>query len=378
MQTRALLAFVLAAVSAGVVAVPAEKAKRASCSVSSVDDASDLSDCSSVTINAFTVASGDTLTISAASGATITLAGDVTFAKSSAEGPLITIDTDVSMFLRVVASPYLLRHQDVTFNGAGHVIDGNGAEYWDGEGTNGGVDKPHPFVKFKGYGTFSDFTVKNSPAQAISVGTTGGSAVFDSVTVDNSAGDDGDLGHNTDGFDVSADDVTIQNSKVMNQDDCVAINKGTNLVFKDNTCSGGHGISIGSISDDKVVSGVTISGNTVTDSMYGMRIKVKTDATGSVSDVTYSGNTISANDKYGFLISQSYSDDFGTPGTDSTVSGINFTGDKTTVTTTGDYPVVGVDCGHCTGTWDWSSLVASGGEASNLVLDDATISGGTY
>lgn len=164
-------------------------------------------------------------------------------------------------------------------------------EYWDGEGTNGGVTKPHPFVKFKGYGTFSDFTVKNSPAQAISVGTTGGSATFDSVTVDNSAGDSGDLGHNTDGFDVSASDVTIQvcrpciaclvpvliavaqNSKVMNQDDCVAINSGTNLVFKDNTCSGGHGISIGSISDAKVVSGVTISGNTVTNSMYGMRIK---------------------------------------------------------------------------------------------------------
>ena len=83
-------------------------------------------------------------------------------------------------------------------------------DYWDGEGTNGGVDKPHPFVKFKGYGTFSDFTVKNSPAQAISVGTTGGSAVFDSVTVDNSAGDTDDLGHNTDGFDVSASDVTIQ------------------------------------------------------------------------------------------------------------------------------------------------------------------------
>ena len=47
-------------------------------------------------MNAFTVASGDTLTISAASGATITMAGDVTFAKTDADGPLITIDTDVS------------------------------------------------------------------------------------------------------------------------------------------------------------------------------------------------------------------------------------------------------------------------------------------
>ena len=54
-------------------------------------------------------------------------------------------------------------------------------------------------------------------------------------------------------------------------------------------------------------------------------------------------------------------------------SGINFTGDKTTVTTTGKYPVVGVDCGHCTGTWDWSSLDATGGEASDIVLGGATV-----
>lgn len=50
----------------------------------------------------------------------------------------------------------------------------------------------------------------------------------------------------------------------MNQDDCLAINAGTNIAFTDNTCSGGHGISIGSIASDKVVSGVTISGNKVT------------------------------------------------------------------------------------------------------------------
>ncbi|KAF8824847.1 hypothetical protein HHX47_DHR7000284 [Lentinula edodes] len=113
--------------------------------------------------------------------------------------------------------------------------------YWDGEGTGGGVAKPHPFVN--------------------------------------------------------------------------------NIVFENNYCSGGHGISIGSIASDKTVSAVTISGNTVVESMYGMRIKVDSDATdASVSDITYSGNTISANDKYGLLISQSYSEDFGTPGTGSIIS----------------------------------------------------------
>lgn len=48
-------------------------------------------------------------------------------------------------------------------------------------------------------------------------------------------------------------------------------------------------MSIGSISSGKTVSGVKFAGNTVTDSLYGIRIKVKKDATsGSVSDVTYS------------------------------------------------------------------------------------------
>lgn len=68
----------------------------------------------------------------------------------------------------------------------------------------------------------------------------------------------------------------------MNQDDCLAINKGSNIVFQRNTCSGGHGISIvsfdhelvlamkltritkGSISSDATVSGVIIQDNTIT------------------------------------------------------------------------------------------------------------------
>ena len=128
----------------------------------------------------------------------------------------------------------------------------------------------------------------------------------------------------------------------MPQSDTYALSQGSNLVFENNYCSGGHGISIGSISGSKTVSGVTISGNTVVASMYGMRIKVDryalqssiqsifadrlsvSDATGSVSDVTYSGNSIAANDKYGFLVSQSYSEDFGTPGTESTIAYVLF------------------------------------------------------
>ncbi|GAW00933.1 polygalacturonase [Lentinula edodes] len=360
---QSLLAFtILATVFSGALASPTkvDTAKRATCTVDSVSTASDLTDCTSVVITAFEVPAGDTVTIKAASGASIEMTGSVEFAFTSTSGPLWTFDTT-----------------DATFTGNGFSFKGNGELYWDGEGTSGGTTKPHPLIKFEGSGSFTDLIIKDSPAHAISVGTTGTSS-FTNILVDNLDG--ASLGANTDGFDVSASDVTFSGNTVYNQDDCVAINSGSNIVFENNFCSGGHGISIGSIATGKTVSGVTISGNTVTESMYGMRIKVDSDATdASVSDVTYSGNTISANDKYGFLISQSYSEDFGTPGTGSTISDINFTGSKTTVTTSGNYPRVGVDCGKCTGTWNWAEIDATGGESSDLVLGGGVvISGGTY
>ncbi|KAG9032169.1 hypothetical protein FRB95_001796 [Tulasnella sp. JGI-2019a] len=338
-----------------------DTAKRATCTVNSVASAADISDCSTVIITAFTVPAGDTITLAAASGATITQEGDITFAYTTATGPLITFDTD-----------------NVIYNGGDHNINGNGALYWDGEGTDGGVAKPHPFVKFKGYGTFMDVTVLNSPAQAISVGTTG-TTIIEGITVDNSAGDTDSLGHNTDGFDISASDVTLSKNVVKNQDDCVAINSGSTIVIEDMTCSGGHGISIGSIATGKTVSGVKIARNTITTGLYGLRIKVDADATdASVSDVTYEANVISGITEYGVLITQSYPDNDSTPGTGAPISDINFTGGTTTVSVGSSAYTLVIDCGACSGTWDFADLDATGGKGHIIAANDATIEGGTY
>ncbi|KAJ7157375.1 polygalacturonase [Mycena filopes] len=360
----------LAALVAVAVAMPSnvtlgsrtETAKRATCTVNSVASAANLSACTAVIITAFTVPSGNTITIAAASGASVTMTGDITFAKTTSAGPLITFDTD-----------------NILFNGGDHKINGNGALYWDGQGTNGGVAKPHPFVKFKGFGTFEDVTVLNSPAQAISVGTTGGAAIIQGITVDNSAGDAGALGHNTDGFDISASSVTVSKCVVKNQDDCFAINSGSTLVIEDNTCTGGHGISIGSIATGKTVSGVTIARNTVGPGLYGMRIKVDADATSaSVSNIKYEANTITGSTEYGILITQSYPDNDSTPGTGAPITGISFTGGNTNVAVASSAQRVVIDCGACSGTWDFSGLVATGGKASVIAANKAVISGGSF
>ncbi|CAK5270553.1 unnamed protein product [Mycena citricolor] len=337
-----LLSFVVLAAFVSAAPSQTDTAKRATCTVNSVASASGLSSCTDVVIEAFTVPAGDTITIAAA----------------SASGPLITFDTD-----------------NINFNGGNNKIDGNGALYWDGQGTNGGSFKPHPLVKFKGYGTFSSVTVLNTPAQAISVGTTDTSTI-QQVTVDNSAG--ASLGHNTDGFDISADSVTVSQCQVTNQDDCVAVNSGDSVLIENTTCTGGHGISIGSIVSGKSVTNFRATGNTVSNSKYGLRIKVDADATSA--QVSGATNTLSGISDYGILISQSYpTEDGSTVGTGGPISGVAFTGAKTTLAVDSTAYSVVVNCGACSGTWDWSELdVTSAGEGHKLSLDKATISGGTY
>jgi galacturan 1,4-alpha-galacturonidase len=84
--------------------------------------------------------------------------------------------------------------------------------------------------------------VLNAPRQVFSIGSNSAQLTVDSVSIDNSAGDElsggKTLGHNTDCFDVSATNVIIKNSRCVNQDDCVAINSGGSIQFLNNYCSG--------------------------------------------------------------------------------------------------------------------------------------------
>ncbi|KAF9018468.1 glycoside hydrolase [Hymenopellis radicata] len=333
---------------------------RASCTISSLKDVdSVVASCTDITIASFTVDANTTFDLSDLSdGSTVKVAGNVTFAKSTNfNGPMFQIDGT-----------------DITFDGGGFTFDGEGAKYWDGQGSNGGVTKPQ-FLKIKMSGTFKNLEVLNSPRHVFSIGSNDAALTISGVTIDDTAGNtldsDGDkLGHNTDCFDVSATDVTITGCKCYNQDDCLAVNSGSNIVFSNNYCSGGHGISIGSIASGKTVSGVKISGNTVVSSTNGLRIKTVYEATdGSVSGITYTGNNVEASD-YGVVIEQDYENGSptGTPTNGIKISNITFSGTNTVKATKSDTLEVYVLCGDgsCTGTWDWSGLTVSGGEAGSI------------
>ncbi|KAJ6505207.1 polygalacturonase [Mycena sanguinolenta] len=327
--------------------------------ISSLTDVAAAVACTTINVNGFTVPAGQTFTLSLLAGTTVNILGDITFGEKVWAGPLFSISGS-----------------NVTFNGNGHTFNGNGQFYWDGKGTSvGAIEKPRPMMKVKTSGTFSNLTVLNSPAQVFSIDNAA-PLTISGITIDDSLGDQPNsisagqpAGANTDGFDVGNQaPVTIEGCTIKNQDDCIAINSGANIVFTGNHCSGGHGISIGSVDTGDVVSGITISNNVVTSGANGLRIKtIATATSGSVSNVTYSGNTVSGVTQFGLLIDQSYPATLGTPGNGIVISGINFVGKNTFTMASGVVPVA-VNCGSgsCQGTWNWAGLTVSGGAADKI------------
>lgn len=79
------------------------------------------------------------------------------------------------------------------------------------------------------------------------------------------------------------------------------------VTFSGGLCSGGHGLSIGSVGgrDDNTVDTVKFESSTVTKSTNGIRIKATAGDTGVVKGVTYSGITLSGITRYSSTVATS-------------------------------------------------------------------------
>lgn len=164
----------------------------------------------------------------------------------------------------------------------GAVLDGQGALWWDGVGNGGGTIKTKPkFFKanYLNDSLLEGIYILNAPINSFSINYVNNLTLRD-ITVNNTAGEvlaanNETLGHNTDAFDINnADGVVITGAKVWNQDDCVAVNSGQNVLFKDGFCSGGHGLSIGSVGgrDNNDVKNITFEDVVMERSQQSVRI----------------------------------------------------------------------------------------------------------
>ncbi|KAF6211516.1 hypothetical protein GE061_012028 [Apolygus lucorum] len=242
-----------------------------------------------LTIKDMEVPAGVTLNLDGLQdGTVVQFAGKLTFGYTQWLGPLIKI---TGKNIRVEGKP-------------GHVIDGDGARWWDGKGGNGGRKKPR-FIYFQASNSIiTGLRIKNSPVHCFAVNACYNVQLTD-IKMDNR---DGRVkGHNTDAFDVAnSDGVNINNCEVYNQDDCLAINSGKNIVFENNTCAGGHGISIGSVGGGAVVENVLVKRCRVVGSTLGIRIKTKKDEQCLIKDITYEDVELKNIKKTGIIIQGNY------------------------------------------------------------------------
>jgi galacturan 1,4-alpha-galacturonidase len=108
--------------------LPGQLEDRASCTFTTAASAiSGKTSCSTITLSGITVPAGTTLDLTGLKdGTQVIFSGTTTFGYKEWSGPLISVSG-----------------KNILVTGAsGHVIDGNGAAWWDGKGSNGGKTKP--------------------------------------------------------------------------------------------------------------------------------------------------------------------------------------------------------------------------------------------
>ncbi|GLB41868.1 putative glycoside hydrolase family 28 protein [Lyophyllum shimeji] len=181
---------------------------------------------------------------------------------------------------------------------------------------------------------------------------------------------------NTDGFDVRASTfVTITQTTVQNQDDCVAFKAGANYVtVTDITCSGSHGLSVGSLakSNNDAVTNIYVSGATMIDSSKATGIKLYDGSSGhgvaTVRNVTFDSITIQKCD-YAAQIQSCYGSTDTCVPSKHTVTDVYWTNIKGTTSTKEDPVVANLNCpsqGTCNLHFSGFTVKAPSGKANLL------------
>nr|XP_023030296.1 polygalacturonase-like [Leptinotarsa decemlineata] len=262
-----------------------------------------LSNCTTIIIDNLVFPAGITFELYLQKGTTVTFKGTTRFEYTPWSGPLIRV-----------------KGSNITIQGEpGSVLDGQGPLYWDGKGDKG--PKKPQFIKIEANerSVMKNINILNCPHHCIYVGKSDGLTISDWV-IDVSDGDKNNFtGHNTDGFDVSgANNLIIENTRVINQDDCIAIRYGTNITVRNMYCSGGHGLSL-SVGFNKtsypenVVSNVLIEDSTVVRSANAIHIKTHTDGWfGLINNITYRNIELIGITNFGINIQQDYANGEGT------------------------------------------------------------------
>uniref|UniRef100_A0A0A9X2F1 endo-polygalacturonase n=1 Tax=Lygus hesperus TaxID=30085 RepID=A0A0A9X2F1_LYGHE len=253
-----------------------------------------------------------------------------------------------------------LRGKNIRVEGKpGNLLDVEGHRWWDGKGGNGGRKKPRFMQVTLDDSIVVGLNIKNTPKDCFIVNSSHNLRV-DRINIDIKDGDKKG-GHNTDGFGVSGSrNVTVSNCQVHNQDDCFATTSGSDTIFENSKCTGGHGISVGSMGAGKVVERLTVRNCRILANSNGIRIKTRRGETGAVRDITFENIELKDIRQYGIVIQGNYynSGPKGDP-TPFPIHNLVVNNVHGTVSRKGTNILIWVDPGSVSN-WKWNSNVSGG------------------
>lgn len=183
---------------------------------------------------------------------------------------------NLSSFLRVGGSDVNI-YGDLSKEGS--VIHGHGQAYWEETLTNKSLKRPMLFA-FDGMdgATMSNIRMRNPP-HWFNIIANSSDILISNMDLKAESLNNVQIA-NSDGWDTyRSDRVVIQDSVVLNTDDCVSFKpNSTNIVVQNLDCTGSHGISVGSLGQyankTDIVENLYIYNVSLTNASDGARIKV--------------------------------------------------------------------------------------------------------
>ncbi|KAI8663169.1 putative endo-xylogalacturonan hydrolase A [Fusarium keratoplasticum] len=283
------------------------------------------------------------LSFSGCSGCTLQLNGE------------LSVSTDFTYWDGKGQIIHIQNINGATITGSG-TINGNGQASWDHIITTPSYKRPY-LIRVDGSTNIkmSGITIKAAPSFHVVTGGNSKNIHYSDLTL-YSVSTSANVAHNTDGFDIGpASFVTVENTKVTNDDDCVVLKPGASYVTTTGvTCVGSHGLSVGSLAgssgSNDIVTNSIFKNCTMSGGMKAAGIKYypggSTHGTGSVSNVTWE-DIICDSCTYAIQISTCYSStaaDCSTNPSTGKISDVVFSGFSGT--TSGHYKdvVADMDC----------------------------------
>ncbi|EJD48551.1 hypothetical protein AURDEDRAFT_199569 [Auricularia subglabra TFB-10046 SS5] len=207
---------------------------------------------------------------------------------------------------------WMLGGKNILLNGGG-TIDGSGQAWWEAFRTNATLVRPLPLTLFKANGAaVTNIKMIQSPMWFNLVHTSK-NVLFSDITI-SSKSNSSTTPKNTDGWDLyRSENVVIQNSNIVNNDDCVSFKPNvTNILVRNLTCDGSHGISVGSLGQYPqffdIAENIRVQDVRIANAQNGARIKVWAGpnvGSGRVNQIVYE-NVVVENVDHPLIFDQCY------------------------------------------------------------------------